>query len=62
MSRTAQPIARHLSILLASTAMMVGYSQMTATAAEPTAAAPTTARPAAPASAPDFPQIVIRKS
>jgi len=47
MSRTAQPFARHLSILLASTAMMVGYSQMTATAAEPTAAAkPATTAPA----------------
>ena len=40
MPRTAQPFVRHLSILLASTAMMTGYSQMsTATAAEPTAAA-----------------------
>src|SRR3546814_1110708 len=40
MSRTAQPFVRPLSIRLASTAMMVGYSQMTiATAAEPTAAA-----------------------
>jgi hypothetical protein len=48
MSRTAHPFARPLSILLASTAMMMGYSQMTATAAEPTAAA----KPAAPAPAP----------
>src|SRR3546814_18076868 len=40
MPRTAQPFVRPLSILLASTAMIVGYSQMTiATAAEPTAAA-----------------------
>src|SRR5690606_2995544 len=46
MSRPAQPFARHLSILLASTAMMVGYSQMTATAAETTAAiAPAGANP-----------------
>ena len=37
MSRAAQPFARHLSILLASTAMIVGYSQMTAIAAEPNA-------------------------
>src|SRR3546814_5107780 len=40
MSRTAQPFVRPLSIRLASTAMMAGYSQMSiATAAEPTAAA-----------------------
>src|SRR3546814_19201936 len=48
MPRTAQPFVRPLSILLASTAMMVGYSQMSiATAAEPTAAAtPAAAVPA----------------
>ena len=47
MSRPAQPFARRLSILLASTAMMVGYSQMsTATAAEPPAAAQPAAAPA----------------
>ena len=51
MSRTAQPFARSLSILLASTAMMVGYSQMTVTAAEPTAAA----KPAATAPAGENP-------
>ena len=52
MSRAAQPFARHLSIMLASTAMMVGYSQMTtATAAEPTAAA----KQAAPAPAGENP-------
>ncbi len=48
MSRQAHTFARHLSILLASTAMIMGYSQMTATAAEPTAAA----QPAATAPAP----------
>ena len=47
MPRAAQPFVRPLSILLASTAMMVGYSQMTiATAAEPTAAAQPAAAPA----------------
>ena len=47
MPRTAPPFARHMSILLASTAMIVGYSQMTVTAAESAAAKPATA--AAPA-------------
>ena len=42
MPRTAQPFAR-LSMMLASTAMIMGYSQMTATAAEPVAAAPAAA-------------------
>ena len=43
MSRTAQPFARHLSIMLASTAMMVGYSQMTTATAQPIVPPPATA-------------------